>query len=87
MIELKTENTLGKDTVAFLKKAMDLGMQDPDFTLLYRDFEKIVKIRKNKEKNGAPFNLCRRFVIGEAIVRFRWAFGFDDGAAGGAIEL
>jgi 3-hydroxyisobutyrate dehydrogenase len=44
--KLKTENTLGKDTLAVLKKAMDLGMQDPDFTLLYRDFEKIDKIRK-----------------------------------------
>ena len=82
--KIKTENTSGKDALAFLKKAMGLGIQDPDFTLLYRDFEKIVKIRK---KNGAPFNLCRRFVIGEAIVRFRRAFGFNDGATGGAIEL
>jgi hypothetical protein len=44
--KLKTENTSGKDALAFLKKAMGLGIQDPDFTLLYRDFEKIVKIRK-----------------------------------------
>ena len=34
---------LGRDTLAFLKRAVALGMQDRDFTLLYRDFEKIRK--------------------------------------------
>ena len=37
--------TLGKETLAFLKRAIALGMQDKDFTLLYRDFEKIRKAR------------------------------------------
>ncbi len=32
---------LGRDTLAFLKKAVALGMAERDFTLLYRDFEKI----------------------------------------------
>jgi len=41
--KLKSKISLGEDTFAFLGKAMDRGMQDQDFTLLYRDFEKIVK--------------------------------------------
>lgn len=41
--KLKSKISLGEDTFAFLGKAIDRGMQDQDFTLLYRDFEKIVK--------------------------------------------
>lgn len=41
--KLKAKISLGEDTFAFLSKAIDRGMQDQDFTLLYRDFEKIVK--------------------------------------------
>ena len=41
--KLKAKISLGEDTHAFLSKAIDRGMQDQDFTLLYRDFEKIVK--------------------------------------------
>lgn len=41
--KLKTNVSLGQDTLSFLRKAIDLGMQDSDFTLLYRYFEKIVK--------------------------------------------
>jgi 3-hydroxyisobutyrate dehydrogenase len=41
--KLKSKIALGEDTFAFLSKAVDRGMQDQDFTLLYRDFEKIVK--------------------------------------------
>jgi 3-hydroxyisobutyrate dehydrogenase len=36
---------LGKETLAFLKRAVALGMEDKDFTLLYRDFEKIRRDR------------------------------------------
>jgi 3-hydroxyisobutyrate dehydrogenase len=38
---MRANATLGKQTLAFLKRAMALGMADKDFTLLYRDFEKI----------------------------------------------
>lgn len=41
--KLKTKISLGEDTLAFLSKAIARGMQDQDFTLLYRDFEKIAK--------------------------------------------
>lgn len=41
--KLKAKITLGEDTLAFLDKAISRGMQDQDFTLLYRDFEKIAK--------------------------------------------
>ncbi len=41
--KLKSKISLGEDTFAFLSKAIDRGMQDQDFTLLYRDFEKIGK--------------------------------------------
>ena len=37
--------TLGKDTLAFLAEAVALGMENKDFTLLYRDFEKIRRDR------------------------------------------
>lgn len=40
--KLKTEISLGEDTLAFLKKGIALGMQEADFTLLYRDFKKVV---------------------------------------------
>lgn len=40
---LGADVTLGEDTLAFLDKAMASGMQDSDFSLLYRDFEKICK--------------------------------------------
>lgn len=36
---------LGRDTLAFLKKAVALGMAGRDFTLLYRDFERIRRAR------------------------------------------
>ncbi len=32
---------LGKETLAFLKRAVALGMEDKDFTLLYREFERL----------------------------------------------
>lgn len=41
--KLKAKISLGEDTLAFLDKAISVGMQDQDFTLLYRDFEKIAK--------------------------------------------
>ena len=44
--KLKTDISLGEDTLAFLKKGMACGMQDADFTLLYRDFKKVSKKRK-----------------------------------------
>ena len=41
--KLKADVTLGENTLAFLGKAMDHGMQDTDFTRLYREFNKIIK--------------------------------------------
>jgi 3-hydroxyisobutyrate dehydrogenase len=41
--KLKADVTMGERTLAFLEKAMDQGMQDTDFTLLYREFDKIIK--------------------------------------------
>jgi 3-hydroxyisobutyrate dehydrogenase len=41
--KLKADVTLGEKTLAFLEKGMALGMRDLDFSLLYRDFEKIRK--------------------------------------------
>ena len=32
---------LGRDTLAYLKQAMALGMEDTDFSLIYQDFEKV----------------------------------------------
>lgn len=39
--KLKANIALGKCTLDFLKRAIDLGMQDDDYSLLYRDFDKI----------------------------------------------
>jgi len=39
--KLKVNVSLGKGALEFLKKAIDLGMQDKDYSLLYRDFDKI----------------------------------------------
>ena len=39
------EVSLAEQTFSFLRKAIELGMQDQDFSLLYRDFEKIRKVR------------------------------------------
>ncbi len=39
--KLKVNISLGKGTLEFLKKAMALGMQDVDYSLLYRDYDKI----------------------------------------------
>lgn len=39
--KLKVNISLGKGTLEFLKKAIGLGMQDEDYSLLYRDFDKI----------------------------------------------
>jgi len=41
--KLKADVTLGEKTLAFLEKAMDHGMQETDFTLLYREFDNIQK--------------------------------------------
>ncbi len=38
---LGADAALGKETFAFLGKAVTLGMQEKDFALLYRDFERI----------------------------------------------
>jgi 3-hydroxyisobutyrate dehydrogenase len=40
---LDADVTLGQKTLAFLKKAVGLGMVEKDYALLYRDFEKIRK--------------------------------------------
>tara|TARA_A100001037_G_scaffold306191_1_gene349778 strand:+ start:17634 stop:18518 length:885 start_codon:yes stop_codon:yes gene_type:complete len=40
---LKAQVDLGESTLNFLKKAMSFGMQDTDYSLLYKDFEKIRK--------------------------------------------
>ena len=40
---LGADVTLGRDTLAFLKQAMARGMREKDFSLLYRDFDKIRK--------------------------------------------
>lgn len=39
--DLDAQVTLGEGTLAFLEKAVALGMVEEDFSLLYRDFEKI----------------------------------------------
>ncbi|MDF1594376.1 MAG: NAD(P)-dependent oxidoreductase [Desulfobacterales bacterium] len=41
--KLKADVAMGENTLAFLEKAMDHGMQDTDFTRLYREYNKIVK--------------------------------------------
>ena len=40
--KLKADVTLGENTLSFLEKAMNHGMQDTDFTRLYREFNKIL---------------------------------------------
>ena len=40
---LKAQVDLGESTLNFLKKAMSFGMQDTDYSLLYKDFEDIRK--------------------------------------------
>ena len=41
--DLGADVTLGERTLAFLDKAVSQGMIEKDFSLLYRDFEKIIK--------------------------------------------
>ena len=48
---LGADATLGRATFAFLEKAVALGMQERDFTLLYRDFE---KVRRATRRPKAP---------------------------------
>ena len=48
---LGVDARLGADTHAFLAQAMSLGMSDEDFTLVYRDFD---KIKKAKPRRRAP---------------------------------
>ena len=50
--DLGADVTFGKRTLAFLKKAVGLGMVEKDFTLVYRDFDKILK-GSSKPKAGA----------------------------------
>ncbi len=45
---LGAETALGEATLAFLEKAASLGMEEKDFALLYRDFEKIRKARPRR---------------------------------------
>lgn len=42
--KLGADVTLGRETFAFLAKAVARGMQEKDFTLLYRDFEKVRRV-------------------------------------------
>ncbi len=43
----------GEATHAFLEKAAARGMLDLDYSLLYRDFEKIRRVRPKAAKNVA----------------------------------
>ena len=43
--KLGAEVAHGEATLAFLQKAMALGMSEKDYALLYRDFEKVRKVR------------------------------------------
>ena len=47
---LNAQVSLGEGTLAFLEKAVDRGMIDKDFSLLYRDFEKIRGVKPKKRK-------------------------------------
>jgi 3-hydroxyisobutyrate dehydrogenase len=47
--KLNAQVSLGEDTLAFLEKAVSRGMADKDFSLLYRDFEKIRKAEPSKK--------------------------------------
>ena len=49
--DLGADVTFGQRTLAFLKKAVGLGMVEKDFTLVYRDFDKILK-GSSKPKAG-----------------------------------
>ena len=46
--KLKVDVSMGQGTSNFLKSAMNIGMSEMDFSLLYRDFDKITKKRKRK---------------------------------------
>ena len=46
--KLKTDVSMGQGTLDFLKSAMASGMSEMDFSLLYRDFDKITKKKKRK---------------------------------------
>lgn len=43
--ELEADVSFGERTLTFLEKAIDRGMIEKDFTLLYRDFEKICEVQ------------------------------------------
>jgi 3-hydroxyisobutyrate dehydrogenase len=45
---LKTDSRYTSATLDILDKAISIGMQDDDYTLLYRDFDKIRKANSNK---------------------------------------
>jgi 3-hydroxyisobutyrate dehydrogenase len=46
----------GERTLAFLEKAVSRGMTEEDYTLLYRDYDEILKTKTKKERNltGSP---------------------------------
>ena len=46
--KLKVDVSMGQGTSNFLKSAMGIGMSEMDFSLLYRDFNKITKKKKRK---------------------------------------
>jgi 3-hydroxyisobutyrate dehydrogenase len=46
--KLKTDVSMGQGTLNFLTNAMATGMSEMDFSLLYRDFDKITKKKKSK---------------------------------------
>ena len=46
--KLKVDVSMGQGTSNFLKSAMGIGMSEMDFSLLYRDFDKITKKKKRK---------------------------------------
>jgi len=50
--KLKADVTLGENTLAFLEKGMALEMRGLDFSLLYRDFEKIRKQPAGRGKSS-----------------------------------
>ncbi len=43
---VSADATYGRETLAFLKAAVDCGMKDSDFTLLYRDFRRVRETQK-----------------------------------------
>jgi 3-hydroxyisobutyrate dehydrogenase len=48
--ELEADVSFGERTLTFLEKAIDRGMIEKDFTLLYRDFEKICEDQPKPDK-------------------------------------